>query len=252
MAKRRSRGTTRGDDAARAREIIERLAAAYPDWGCTLRFTSPFELLIATILAAQSTDETVNAVTPALFCRYPGPRELAAAPPADVETLIYRTGFFRNKARAIQAVSRELVARFGGEVPRDMDALTSLFGVGRKTASVVLGAAFGVPAIAVDTHVDRVAQRLALTREKKDRERMEADLRALLPESEWIKATWCLILHGRRTCTAKKPACPRCPVNDLCPWPLKTTEGAAEPPPASKAAGRTDSGRFARQRRRSR
>jgi endonuclease-3 len=222
-AKRPAKAATPAPEGrAPAGEILSRLARAYPDWGCTLDFKTPFQLLVATILAAQSTDETVNAVTPGLFEKYRGPADFAKAPEEELERAIFKTGFFRNKAKALKAMSRDLLERFGGEVPRDMEALTSLFGVGRKTASIVLGAAFGVPAIAVDTHVDRVAQRLGLTREKKDREKMEADLRAAIPEKDWIRATWLLILHGRRTCTAKKPACPRCPVADLCPYPDKT------------------------------
>lgn len=215
------------NEKARAAEILERLAAAYPDWGCTLDFTTPFELLLATILAAQSTDETVNRVTKNLFRKYRTPADYARAPQEDLERAVFEAGFFRNKAKALVAVSRDLLEKHGGEVPRDMEALTALFGVGRKTASVVLGAAFHVPAIAVDTHVDRVAQRLGLTRESKDREKIEADLRRIFPEKDWVKATWCLILHGRRACTAKKPACPACPVRELCPYPEKTPPGPA-------------------------
>jgi endonuclease-3 len=216
MAKRK------GEGPARAREIVERLAKAYPDWGPTLDFTTPFELLVATILAAQSTDENVNRVTKDLFRKYRGPKDFSRAPMAELERDVFQTGFFRQKARALRRVSEELLARFSGEVPRDMEGLTSLFGVGRKTASVVLGAAFRVPSIAVDTHAARVAGRLGLTGEEKDREKIEADLRAAIAEKDWIRATWCLILHGRRTCTARRPRCPSCAVRDLCPYPEKT------------------------------
>ncbi len=208
----------------RAPLILERLAKVYPDWGCTLDFTTPFELLVATILAAQTTDENVNEVTKTLFRKYRGPRDYLAVSEEELQRDIFKTGFFRNKAKAVRAVSQQLLERWGGEVPRDIDALTELYGVGRKTASIVAGAAYGVPGIGVDTHVDRVANRLALTARKneKDRERIEVDLRALYPPADWVKLTWCLILHGRRCCHAKKPECPRCPVLDLCPFPDKT------------------------------
>lgn len=204
----------------RARRIIERLVAAYPDWGCTLWHRNPFELLIATVLAAQTTDETVNRITPELFRRYPTPQAFLEARPEELEELLRPTGYYRQKARAVRAVCQGLVERFGGEVPRTVEELTQLKGVGRKTAGIVIGTAYGVPAIGVDTHVDRVSKRLELVpATERDRDRIEARLRAVLPEQLWIQANWLLILHGRRTCTARKPACSRCPVRALCRWP---------------------------------
>ena len=204
----------------RAAAILERLAKAYPDWGPTLKFRNAFELLVATILSAQATDERVNEVTVQLFERYPTPHHFIRVPQATLERAIKSTGFFRQKAKAVKACSQGLVEKFGGEVPRDIDALTQLHGVGRKTASVVLGGAYGIPAIAVDRHVQRVSQRLGLTKHA-DPDKIEFDLRARFQEKDWVQATWCLILHGRRTCRPK-PECPRCPVNALCPYPNKT------------------------------
>ncbi len=196
------------------------LGRVYPDWGPTLRFRNPLELLVATILAAQAQDERVNEVTATLFERYRTPADYVRAPQAELEREIKATGFFRQKAKAVKGAAQGILEEFGGEVPGEMDSLVRLRGVGRKTASVVLGAAFGVPAIAVDRHVARVAQRLALTRSG-DPDRIEEDLRARLPRSEWVKATWTLILHGRRICRPT-PLCPECPVIKLCPYPRKT------------------------------
>ncbi len=205
--------------------MVAALERAYPDWGCTLDFTTPFELLVATVLAAQCTDETVNRVTADLFRKYRRPEDYLARPVEELERDIYRTGFFRQKTRSLRGLCAALVERFGGEVPRDIEALTTLPGVGRKTASIVAGAAFGLPGIGVDTHVDRVSRRLGLTAAADgDRQAIEADLRRLLPEDAWIASNWLLILHGRRTCTARRPACPRCVVRDLCPFPEKTME----------------------------
>ena len=204
----------------RASAILSRLAKANPDWGPTLRFRNAFELLVATILSAQATDERVNEVTVELFERYPTPRHFVKVPQATLERAIRSTGFFRQKAKAVKACSQGLVEKFGGEVPSDIDALTQLHGVGRKTASVVLGGAYGIPAIAVDRHVARVSQRLGFSKHA-DPDKIEFDLRARFARKDWIKATWCLILHGRRTCRPR-PECPRCPVNELCPYPNKT------------------------------
>jgi endonuclease-3 len=204
----------------RARRVLTRLAKAYPDWGPTLEFSSPFELLVATILAAQAQDERVNQVTRALFAKYRGPADYLKVPVAELERDVHATGFFRMKAKAIRGSSEQLLAEFGGEVPGDMDSLIRLRGVGRKTASIVLGNAFGVPAIAVDRHVMRVATRLRLTRPGEP-DRIEEGLRALYPKRDWVKATWNLVLHGRRICTPT-PKCPVCPVSDLCPYPKKT------------------------------
>lgn len=204
----------------RARTILGRLAKAYPDWGPTLEFSTPFELLVATILAAQAQDDRVNLVTRRLFRKYRGPADYLAVPIAELERDVHETGFFRQKARAIRRCSEQILTEFGGEVPGDMDALVSLHGVGRKTASIVLGNAFGVPALAVDRHVDRVAERLRL-RLTKGTDATEMDLRAIYPRTDWVKATWCLVLHGRRVCRPT-PLCYACPVSELCPYPKKT------------------------------
>lgn len=211
----------------RARTIVARLAKAYPDWGPTLAFTTPLELLIATILAAQAQDERVNEVTRPLFARYRTPADWLRVPPARLERLIKPTGFFRQKAKAVRGACQGLVERFGGEVPRTMDELVTLHGVGRKTASIVLGNAFAVPSVAVDRHVARVALRLGLTRSE-DPEVVEADLQARLPRAQWVKATWCLVLHGRRVCRPT-PECPACPVLALCPYPKKTGTVSGRP-----------------------
>jgi endonuclease-3 len=201
---------------ARARAIARGLARTYPDATCELDFRSPWELLVATILSAQCTDKMVNQVTPALFATYPNPSALAAAEPAAVETLIKRTGFFRQKTKAIQAVARRLVETGAGAVPDRMEALTELPGVGRKTANVVLGTAFGQPAIFVDTHVRRLANRLGLTVDD-DPDVIERDLQALLPRREWTAFAHRLIHHGRRVCEARRPRCSGCAVRRWCP-----------------------------------
>jgi endonuclease-3 len=203
---------------SRARTILSRLAKANPDWGPTLLFSTPLELLVATILAAQAQDERINEVTRVLFTKYRSPADYAAAPAGVLERDIKATGFYNQKAKSLRAMARGLLDEFGGEVPSDMDGLTQLHGVGRKTASIVLGAAFGVPAVAVDRHVARVAERLRLHRAGPD---IEASLRAIYPKKDWIKATWCFVLHGRRICRPT-PLCPICPINDLCPYPKKT------------------------------
>ena len=203
---------------ARARKVLARLAKANPDWGPTLLFSSPLELLVATILAAQAQDERINQVTRTLFQKYRTPADYASAPAGVLEQDIKATGFFNQKAKALRAMSRGLLEEFDGEVPSDMEGLTRLHGVGRKTASIVLGAAFGVPAVAVDRHVARVADRLRLSRAAGS---IEESLQALYPKKDWIKATWSFVLHGRRICRPT-PLCPICPVNDLCPYPKKT------------------------------
>jgi len=205
----------------RARKIIRALKKAYPDAKIALDFSNPLELLVATILAAQCTDERVNRVTPALFAKYRTARDWAQADLGALERLIHSTGFFRAKARAIVGMARALVERHGGEVPRTRDALTALPGVGLKTANVILGNAFGQPAIAVDTHVFRVSQRLGLARSE-DADEIHDQLVDVLPRREWTLTTHLLTTHGRRTCSARKPACPVCPVRALCPWPGKT------------------------------
>ncbi|HVD30777.1 MAG TPA: endonuclease III [Methylomirabilota bacterium] len=203
---------------ARARKILTRLGKAYPDWGPTLNFSTPLELLVATILAAQARDEGINQLTQVLFAKYRSPADYAAAPKGVLERDIKASGFFNLKAKRLRAMARGLLDDFGGEVPSDMEGLTRLGGVGRKTASIVLGAAFGVPAVAVDRHVERVAQRLRVDRAGPD---IEASLRTIYPKKDWIKATWCFVLHGRRICRPT-PLCPICPIIDLCPYPKKT------------------------------
>ena len=205
----------------RAAAVLRRLGQAYPDWGPTLRFNGAFELLVATILAAQASDESVNRVTASLFQKYRGPEDYVRAAQEALERDVHSLGFFRQKARAVKLMSQGVLETFGGEVPKDVERLTQLHGVGRKTASIVVGAAYGVPAIGVDRHVARVSQRLGFSAHA-DPDKIEFDLRALYPRRNWIKATWCLVLHGRRTCTPT-PECPRCPVRELCPYPKKTT-----------------------------
>jgi len=206
---------TANERRARARRVEQALADAYPDAWCALRHDDAWQLLVATILSAQCTDERVNMVTPALFRRYPTPAALAVAPTSELETLIRSTGFFRQKTKALKTVAAAIAAR-GGDVPRDMETLVALGGVGRKTANVVLGTAYGVPAIMVDTHVRRLANRLGFTRED-DPVKIEMDLRALLPPATWTHFSHRLIHHGRRVCTARAPRCPECPLLRCCP-----------------------------------
>src|SRR5919197_50574 len=212
---------SRDDKRARARKIIRALKRAYPDAKIALDFSNPLELLVATILAAQCTDERVNMVTPVLFAKYKTAADWAQTDLATLEREIHSTGFYRAKARAIVGMARALVERHGGAVPRTRDALTALPGVGLKTANVVLGNAFDQPAIAVDTHVFRVSQRLGLARSE-DADLIHDQLVDVLPRREWTLTTHLLTTHGRRTCSARKPACPVCPVRTLCPWPDKT------------------------------
>ena len=206
---------------ARARKILDRLDKAYPGATIALRFTNPLELLVATILSAQCTDERVNLVTQDLFTRYRTARDYAEAASATLEREIHSTGFFKAKTRSLIGMGKALVERHGGVVPKTEEELTTLPGVGRKTASVVLGNAFGVPALAVDTHVFRVSQRLGLARSD-DADEVTDQLCEVIPRARWTHATHLLILHGRQTCHARNPECPRCPVDALCPWPDKT------------------------------
>jgi endonuclease-3 len=196
--------------------LQQRLASAYPDARCALEHQDPFQLVVATILSAQCTDARVNLTTPALFARYPDAAALADAEPAELETLIHATGFFRNKARNLIGLGQALITKHGGRVPSDPAALGALPGVGQKTANVVLANAFGVPALAVDTHIFRVARRLGLSQATTP-EKVEADLCRLFPRSAWIDLHHQLIWHGRRTCDARKPDCGACPVRKLCP-----------------------------------
>lgn len=206
---------------SRARRIIRELKKSYPDAKIALDFENPLELLVATILSAQCTDERVNMVTPALFKKYPGARDYVRAEPAILEQEVRSTGFYRAKTRSIIGMAKALVEKHGGEVPRSREALTALPGVGLKTANVLLGNAFGEQAIAVDTHVFRVSQRLGLARSE-DPDEIHNQLGDVLPRGEWTLSTHLFQSHGRRCCAAKKPLCPACPVRVLCPWPGKT------------------------------
>jgi len=207
----------------RANDIVIRLKRMYPKAKCALDFTNAFELLIATILSAQSTDARVNIVTKSLFRKYPGPKEFAEASQVEMERDVKQTGFFRNKAKAVIAASKAIVERHNGEVPRTMAELTALPGVGRKTANVVLSNAYKIAVgIVVDTHVTRVSARLGLTATD-DAVKIEQDLMALIPQKEWINFSHRLITHGRTICIARKPKCPQCALNELCP--------SAEAPP---------------------
>ncbi|HET7225705.1 MAG TPA: endonuclease III, partial [Candidatus Eisenbacteria bacterium] len=200
----------------RVREILKRLNERYPGATCALTHHNAWELLVATILSAQCTDERVNQVTPALFERWPDARALAEAPTAELERVIRPTGFFRNKAKAVQSACRDIVALHGGQVPRTMEELTALHGVGRKTANVVLGNAYGVPGLVVDTHVARLSHRLGLTRET-DPVKIEFALMEIVPRERWTMFSHWLILHGRRICIARKPRCSICPLRLHCP-----------------------------------
>lgn len=205
------------DLKARATEVNKRLEKRYPEAKCSLDFTNAFELLIATILSAQSTDVRVNLVTKSLFRKYPDPQAFASADQVEMEKAVHQTGFFRNKAKAVIACSKAIVDKHDGEVPRTMDELTALPGVGRKTANVVLGNAFNTPVgVVVDTHVNRVSGRLGLT-EHADPEKIEQDLMSLLPRAKWTSFAHRLIYHGRETCIARKPQCEVCVLNNLCP-----------------------------------
>ncbi|MGK7891290.1 MAG: endonuclease III [Leptolyngbyaceae cyanobacterium] len=201
----------------RAQEVLRRIKAEYPDATCSLDYETPVQLLVATILSAQCTDERVNKVTPALFSQYPTAETLAAADLSEIETLVRSTGFYRNKSKNIQGACRMIVTEFGGTVPQTMPELLKLPGVARKTANVVLAHAFGINAgVTVDTHVKRLTNRLGLT-EYDDPKRIERDLMQLIPQPDWENWSIRLIYHGRAVCAARKPACDRCLLADLCP-----------------------------------
>lgn len=206
----------------RADKIRKILRKIYPEVKTQLFHQNPFQLLVATILSAQCTDKQVNQVTPLLFNRLKTPAEFAAAPLKSIEKLIRPTGFFHNKAKNIKNCSKALLDRHSGAVPQTLEELVKLPGVGRKTANVVLGAAFGICGVVVDTHVARISARLGLT-ENKDPVKIELDLMKIIPKRAWNDFSLQLIFFGRETCTARKPKCPACPLHKLCPWPLKTT-----------------------------
>ena len=198
-------------------EVIARLRAAHPDAHCALDYETPLQLLAAVILSAQCTDERVNLTTPALFARYPTAEALAAADPEELEAIVRPTGFYRNKARFLRQTAARLLEEYGGEVPPQMEELLTLPGVARKTANVVRGEIYGLAdGITVDTHVKRLSARLGLTVET-DPVKVERDLMAVIPRESWIEIAHLLIWHGRRVCTARKPDCPACPLNDICP-----------------------------------
>jgi endonuclease-3 len=205
------------EDSKRVKEIIKILTKDIPDTTIALKFSSPLELLIATILSAQCTDVRVNEVTGILFKKYPSARDYAQADLSELEQDIRPTGFYRNKAKSIQKCCQELVGRFEGEVPKTLEEMVTLPGVGRKTANVILGHAFGIPGIVVDTHVHRVSQRIGLTK-KDDPVKIEFDLMEVVPKEEWTHFSNLLIWHGRRTCVARKPLCDSCAIRKLCDY----------------------------------
>lgn len=202
---------------SRVEAILTILDELYPDAGCSLAFRTPLELLVATVLSAQCTDERVNQVTPGLFTKYPTAQAYAGAPLEELENDIRSTGFYRNKAKSIQGACRILTEQYGGSIPADLETLVRLPGIGRKTANVILGNAFAVPGIVVDTHVGRVAQRLGLTLQK-DPDKIEQDLMALIARERWIKFSHQLIQHGRSLCQARKPKTELCPLRPHCDY----------------------------------
>lgn len=206
----------------RAAEVLKRLRAAYPDAGCELKYSSPLELAVAAILSAQCTDRRVNQVTPALFRKYRTAADWAKTSQAALEREIKSTGFFRNKAKSIRALAAALDRQFGGRVPDDLDTLITLPGIGRKTANLLIATAYGRPGVIVDTHFRRLAQRMGLTKND-DPDRIETDIKALLPERDWSDFSHGMVIHGRRCCFARKPNCPGCPARDICPSADKFT-----------------------------
>lgn len=213
-------GETGQERTEHARGIARRLSERHPDAKIALHHLSPLELMVATILSAQCTDEQVNMVTPELFKRFQSAREYAVADSGELEEMIRPTGFYRQKTKSIQEACRALVDEYGGEVPREMDALTSLPGIGRKTANVIRGGAWGLPGITVDTHVKRLSHRLGLT-DQTDPVKIEYELNDLLPEEIWLEFSNAMIFHGRRVCNARRPDCPGCTLNDLCRYYLE-------------------------------
>jgi len=207
--------------SARAAQIRKKLKAVYPRVKAQLDHDSPFQLLAATILSAQCTDAQVNRVAPDLFRAFPAAEDMAKASQQAIETLIHSTGFYRNKAKNLRTCAQALVADHGGQVPSEMDALVALPGVGRKTANVVLGAAFGIPGMVVDTHVARISRRLELTAQR-DPVKIEMDLRDVVPRSDWSGFSLRLVYFGREYCRARAPRCPECPITKWCPYPDKT------------------------------
>ena len=207
-------------ERGKARAVLNRLKKRYPEMGTALEYDNPWQLLVVTVLSAQTTDENVNKVAPTLFARYPTPGDLAEADPEQVEQIVFSTGFFRQKTKSIISLSQDLEEMYGGEVPADLEELVKLRGVGRKTASVVLAEVWDVPAIAVDTHVKRVAGRLGLTTQT-DPVKIEADLMALYPPATWSGLSMRFIQFGRDICDARRPDCGVCELFSLCEWPSR-------------------------------
>jgi endonuclease-3 len=227
---RKRKAETRLGLVRRARQMNRILTELYPDAHCELNFTNPFQLLVSTVLSAQTTDVRVNLTTPALFAKYPAAEDLAEANPEDVEEILKPTGFYRAKTKSVIGLSVALRDRFGGQVPRTLDEMVTLPGVGRKTANVVLGNAFGVPGITVDTHFGRLSRRFGWT-EQVEPDKVEAEVGSLFPRSEWVMLSHRLIWHGRRVCHARKPACGACDLARLCP---SYGEGPVDPQVAAK------------------
>jgi endonuclease-3 len=207
----------------RAAEILPRLEQAYPDARCSLDYATPLDLLVATILAAQCTDERVNIVTKSLFRKYRSPEDYVNTPREELEEAVRTCGFFRQKAKSIVNACRRTIEVYDGKVPDTMETLVTLDGVGRKTANVLLGECFGTDGIIVDTHVGRISRRLKFTRQE-DPVKVEQDLMKILPRESWTQFSHCLVFHGRRTCIARKPKCEACPISDLCPYPPSRKE----------------------------
>jgi endonuclease-3 len=215
------------EPAAKIAPILKLLDQHYSQVHVTLDFTNPLELLVATILSAQCTDERVNKVTPALFKKYPSAAHYAQAPLEELEQAIYQTGFYHNKAKSIKALGQGLMEKHGGRVPASLEELVKLPGIGRKTANVVLGNAFGIPGIFVDTHLGRVSQRLGLTRQK-DPVKIEFDLMPLVPQDRWVKFSHQMIAHGRQICAARNPKCPGCPLLPYCDFGQEAQKAGAK------------------------
>jgi endonuclease III len=207
---------SRVEQKKRAASILGLLRKAYPNAGCELNFSSPLELAVAAILSAQCTDKRVNLVTPPLFRKYRTARDWAATPQATLENEIRSTGFFRNKSKNIRALCATLVEKHGGKIPDDLDVLIGLPGIGRKTANLLIATAYGKPGIIVDTHFKRLSRRLGFTK-RDDPDKIEFELKAIVPEKDWTHWSHCMVFHGRRCCFARKPNCPHCPIRSLCP-----------------------------------
>lgn len=229
----KSSASTRKASSSTVNAVIERLSQEHGRWDTELIYRDPFQLLVAVILSAQCTDARVNLTTPALFAQYPTADALARAKSADVEQLIHSCGFYHQKAKAIRSAAKDIAHRFDGQVPRTMEELVTLAGVGRKTASVVMNQAFGLPAIAVDTHVKRVSHRLGWTRHTNPT-KIETDLKGLVPQDLWSRINGLLILHGRKFCNARRPLCDQCVIRSFCEFGRKS--GATK----SKVAGASE------------